>query len=103
MEKDQLFPLTITVENKIKMFKTSSDILTRRTVISHSSGWIYEDKMKLEMYTALESETRIELPGLEQPDDCFPLGGGGGGRRTGCKSPIASHVFTFLNVSKILS
>lgn len=34
--------------------------------------------MKLEMYTALESETRIELPGLEQPDDCFPLGGGAG-------------------------
>lgn len=101
MEKDQLFPPAIAVENKIKMLKTSSDILTRRAVISCSSGWIYEDKMKLEIYTALGSETRIELPGLEQPDNCFPLPGRG--RGIGCKSHITSHVFTFLNISKILS
>lgn len=55
------------------MPKTSSDTLTRRAITSLSSGPIYEDKMKLEMYVALESETHIELHRLEQAGHCLPL------------------------------
>lgn len=55
------------------MPKTSSDTFTRRVIISLSSGPIYEYKMKLEMYIALESEKHIELHRLEQAGHCLPL------------------------------
>lgn len=59
--------------DKIQMPKTSSDTFTRRVIISLSSGPIYEYKMKLEMYIALESEKHIELHRLEQAGHCLPL------------------------------
>lgn len=56
------------------MPRTSSDTLTPRAIISLHSGWIYEEKMKLEMYIMLENKKHSKLPRLEQQGKCLPLG-----------------------------